>query len=118
MTSAYYLPKSKTYENYVMDGGCEDPLDYYKDNTYYSYVAPGNPREGNMLMVPDGESLCLEKDSGTDEWNKETQQGKTVTAIVDLPIFSLDYSIIDYDKYRYNELIPEIVVLSGDDGSI
>ena len=118
MTSAYYLPKSKTYENYVMDGGCEDPLDYYKDNTYYSYVAPGNPIEGNMLMVPDGESLCLEKDSGTDEWNKETQQGKTVTAIVDLPIFSLDYSIIDNDKYRYNELIPEIVVLSGDDGSI
>lgn len=118
MTSAYYLPKSKTYENYVMDGGCGHPLNYYKENTYASLGVPGEEITGNMLLVPNGESLCLERDSGEDEWNKDTKKGKTVTAIIDLPIFSLDYSVIDYDKYRYNELIPEIVVLSGDDGSI
>lgn len=118
MTSAYFLPKSKTYENYVMDGGCDDPLDYYKENTYYSLGTPGEAIKGNMLMVPQGESICLEKSSGENEWNVETQKGNSVTAIVDLPIFSLDYSTQYHDKYRFDELIPEIVVLSGDDGSI
>lgn len=118
MTSAYFLPKSKTYENYVMDGGCDDPLDYYKENTYYSLGTSGEAIKGNMLMVPQGESICLEKSSGENEWNVETQKGNSVTAIVDLPIFSLDYSTQDHDKYRFDELIPEIVVLSGDDGSI
>ncbi len=106
MTSAYYIPKSKIYENPVMDGGFANPLSYYKSNSYESVVNSGTLIVGDMLAVPD---------------NKEDihlMQGESVTAISGFNIFSLDYATLDEDQYRYKELIPEIIVLSGQKGNI
>ena len=120
MTSAFYIPKSKTYENPVMDGGYDNPLDYYTSNTYASLGVSGNPITGDVLIVPDGEPdiHLVDNLDLSHEWDKESNVGGVLTAIADIPIFSLDYSTREVDKYRFNDLIPEIVVNYGKDGNM
>ena len=119
MSSAYYEPTSKSYEFPVMDGGFENPLDYYTTNTYSS-LCSGEKTLGEMLIVPDGAPdihLVSDLDMGH-EWNKETNVGRVVTAIVDFPILSLDYSAVVDDHYKYDGLVPEVIVYSGRDSLI
>lgn len=93
ISSAYYLPISKTYENAVMDGGSSEPLkDYFEA----------------------GEKLAV----AADEPDIHITKGNTVAAIESFPIMALDYSTLDGDQYRYKDLIPEIIVLSGTKGNI
>ena len=127
MSTAYYMPKSKTYENHVMDGGYADPLSqYYTTNTYETLGTSGTPIVGDKLVVP-GEDKAIHlfqrpdqnvAFTAADEWDKASNAGKIVTAIPDFPIFSLDYSTLDGDQYRYKNLIPEIIVYSGKTGNI
>ena len=127
MSTAYYMPKSKTYENHVMDGGYADPLSqYYTTNTYETLGTSGTQIVGDKLVVP-GEDKAIHlfqrpdqnvAFTAADEWDKASNAGKIVTAIPDFPIFSLDYSTLDGDQYRYKNLIPEIIVYSGKTGNI
>lgn len=119
MSSAYYIPTSKSYELPVMDGGFEDPLDYYTVNTYPT-LDSGDKIIGDKLVVPDGEpDIHLEKSLDMScEWDKETNLGRVVTAIADFPILSLNYSALVDDHYKYEGLIPEIIVHSGRDSLI
>lgn len=119
MSSAYYIPTSKSYELPVMDGGFEDPLDYYTVNTYPT-LDSGDKIVGDKLVVPDGEpDIHLEKSLDMScEWDKETNLGRVVTAIADFPILSLNYSALVDDHYKYEGLIPEIIVHSGRDSLI
>ena len=121
------MPKFKTYENYVMDGGYADPLaQYYTTNTYETLGISGTPIVGEKLVVPNEDKaihLFQRADQSADftvadEWDKASNEGKIVTAIPDFPIFSLDYSTLDGDQYRYKDQIPEIIVYSGKTGNI
>ena len=140
MSSAYYMPKSKTYEKPMMDGieNANSPEsynyleEYYLTNTYNSLLITGTPVVGDKLVVPDDKYIHLVRKEGEDEnvtfsqddeWYEDRDvmnQGyaKIVTAIADFPIFSLDYATLIDDKYKYDGLIPEIIVLSGKDGNI
>lgn len=119
MSSAYYIPTSKSYELPVMDGGFEDPMGYYTVNTYPT-LDSGDKIIGDKLVVPDGEpDIHLEKSLDMScEWDKETNLGRVVTAIADFPVLSLDYSALVDDHYKYDGLIPEIIVHSGRDSLI
>lgn len=125
MTSAYYMPITKSYEMPVMDGGYENPLDFYATNTYFS-LGDGGEVTGDKLVVPDdAEDIVLiqEPDPTVDvenyqEWNKSDNIGNIVTAIADFPIFSLDYSSVVNDKYRHEGQIPKVVVYTGQRGNI
>ncbi len=127
MSSAYYLPKSRTYENHVMDGGYANPLEeYYTVNTYNSLGESGVKIVGDKLEVPSTEPdihLVQREDQSVaftdaDEWDKASNTGKIVTAIPEFTLFSLDYATLDGDQYKHKGLIPEIIVLSGNKGNI
>lgn len=123
MTSAYYMPITRTYEQYVMDGGYADPTGHYTANTYSTVGVAGIKVVGDMLHVPDDEQdihLIQRKDETEvfTEWDKSSNSGTIVTAIADFPVFSLDYSAVYEDQYKYKGLIPEVVVYSGQSGNI
>lgn len=129
ISSAYYMPYSMTYENATLDGGYSDPLrDYYTTNTYDS-LGDGDELTsviGDKLSVPADEPdirLTQREDpaadfTDADEWVKSSNEGKILTAIQSFPIMSLDYSTLDGDQYRYKDLIPEIIILTGTKGNI
>lgn len=127
MSSGYWVPKAHTYGNIVMDGGSAAPLDdYYTENTYPTLGDPSLTIAGNKLVVPDtADDIHLVRRTDTsvafsdaDEWIKATNTGKVVTAIREFSLLPLNYALLDGDQYRYEELMPRIIVYAGERGNL
>lgn len=135
MSTAWYMPKTQTYEEWVMDGGTGSPLtNYYTDNSYPSGLET-QTGEGEKMVVPAlGDEIHLVKREGqtthfitdgewadftdSDEWVLGDDTKSIVTAIKDFPILPLNYASLDGDVYRFAALMPQIVVLTGPGGNI
>jgi len=109
---------------------------YYLTNTYpYTVGAPAEAT-GDKFIVPDGddpvhlvtrrapeEEFVIDGEwtylSDPDyEWLQGDNSKQVLTAIRDFPVFAMDYSALNGDTYRYKEIMPKVVVLSGAEGNI
>ena len=147
LSSAYYMPMAgrvpnmDTYEQYLLDGNdgtdpAYDPLvSYYTVNNYPAAVGGHAGTEGDKLVVPDGESdIHLVRRPGqtedfiangewanftdADEWEKGSTDKSLLTAVRDFPILPMDYSVVDGDVYKYEAIMPKLVILTGIDGNV
>ena len=140
LSSALYMPKTETYEQCLLDGddGTDpdyDPLvSYYTSNTYPAGTDT-QAGAGDKLMVPSGESdIHLVRRPGqtedfiangewadftdADEWEKGSTDKSLLTAVRDFPILPMDYSVVDGDVYKYESIMPKLVILTGIDGNV
>ena len=133
------------YEEWKKDGsnivGNYDPATYDPLATYYiTNTYPANAGEatgtGDIFAVPvtDPDVHLVRRPAQTpdfiannewdqfdldaDEWVKGDDTKYVLTPIKDFPILSLDYSIMVGDQYKYEAIMPKVVVLSGTQGNI
>ena len=118
------------------DPSSYDPLaSYYTTNTYPA-SAGETTGAGDVFAVPPGEDdvhlvrhPALTEDfiannewtqltDPADEWVKGDDTKCVLTPIRDFPILPLDYSVMDGDQYKYNDIMPKVVILSGVGGNI
>lgn len=132
ISSANYNPKSQTYDNVVIDGGKENPLDVYYTQNSYPTGENTHTGEGEKLIVPDGKTINLTRIEnlpadisqawsmvdGATEWDSSTNTGEVLTAIRDFPILPLDYSVRNGETYLWEDIMPQIIVRSGESGDI
>jgi len=139
LSEAYFMPLTETYEkstvDWVFDGGVADPLtDYYTHNTYPA--TDGQPAgAGDKMVAPSDAPVHLVRkatqtpdfisedqwqdfDQTTDEWVRGDDSKCLLTAIRDFRLLSMDYSATEGDAYIYEEFIPKLVVISGQDGDV
>lgn len=121
ITDTWYRPKVHLYEYPVMDKGETDPYLAYTVNSYPS-TGDVTTDEGNYFKVPvGGDAHIVQRPGKTGpftEWSKSANLGTAITAIREFPVFSLDYSKRDGDRYVYEAQIPRIVVYSGVGGGL
>lgn len=141
ISSAYYMPKTGTYEKWVLDGDDGtvpdyDPLaSYYTENSYPTGSAT-HTGAGDKFVAPSGMPVHLDRKPGqgtdfirdgdwadfdqeADEWEKGRAAGNyLLTAIRDFPVLSMDYGVTVGDTYVYEDRMPKIVFMTGAAGDI
>lgn len=140
ISSAYYMPKSVTYEEWRFDGddGTDpdyDPLaSYYTTNSYPAasgasagtgdkFVTPAGEPHVHLVRKP-GQSVDFISDdtwstfTAADEWVKGDDTKYLLTALHDFPLLSMNYGEMDGDVYRYDPYIPKVVIWSGAAGDV
>lgn len=118
ITSAWYQPRDIIYSLPVMDAGEADPADAYTHNCYPE--SGDHTVHGNIMIAPEGQEIRLTKSAPVDEWERVQNNGKSVTAIRQFPLFAYEYGKIDplTGNYVYESQIPRIVVYSGIGGGL
>ena len=140
ISSAYFMPKSVTYEEWLFDGddGSDpsyDPLTSYYTTNSYPASAGETTGAGDKFVTPSGEPHVhlvrraglspdfirdgeWENFTAEDEWVKGDDTKALLTAIRDFPVLPMNYGEMDGDTYRYEPYIPKVVIWSGAAGDI